>query len=80
MEPIAIAVDPSVYALDVVQRAAFRCSDMGSFEFAVIADRGRHNVFFAHFEAATSVWKGRLQDPQSPNPPPIWPDGTHNHL
>ncbi len=39
MEPIAIAVDPSVYALDVVQRAAFRCSDMGSFEFAVIADR-----------------------------------------
>jgi His-Xaa-Ser system protein HxsD len=39
MEPIAIAIDPKVYALDVVQRAAFRCTDIGSFEFSVIPDQ-----------------------------------------
>ena len=39
MEPIAIAIDPKIYALDVVQRAAFRCTDIGSFEFSVIPDQ-----------------------------------------
>ena len=34
----SIRLDSKVYALDVVQRAAFRCSDLGHFEFSTIAD------------------------------------------
>ena len=36
-DSISIRLDSKVYALDVVQRAAFRCSDLGYFEFSTVA-------------------------------------------
>jgi len=39
MEPIAIAIASKVYSLDVVQRAAFRCTDMVSVEFSFASDQ-----------------------------------------
>ena len=33
-----IRVDSRLYSIDVVQRAAFRCTDMASFQFSVLSD------------------------------------------
>ena len=35
---IRIRVDSRVYSIDVVQRAAFRCTDLASFQFSVLSD------------------------------------------
>ena len=37
-EPIAIRLDARVYNLDTAQRAAFRCTDLASFEFTLLED------------------------------------------
>lgn len=37
-DSVTIRVDLRVYPLEVVQRAAFRCSDIASFDFSVIAE------------------------------------------
>jgi len=38
VDPITINIDSRVYTLDVVQRAAFRCTDLASFDFSVVSD------------------------------------------
>jgi len=38
VDPITIKIDSRVYTLDVVQRAAFRCTDLASFDFSVASD------------------------------------------
>ena len=37
-EPLSIRLDCRVYSLETAQRAAFRCTDLASFEFAFPAD------------------------------------------
>jgi His-Xaa-Ser system protein HxsD len=36
---ITVRVDSRVYSLDVVQRAAFKCTDLASFQFSVVNDQ-----------------------------------------
>lgn len=38
--PVAIRIDLRVYPLDVVQRAAFRCTDIASFAFSMVGEQG----------------------------------------
>jgi His-Xaa-Ser system protein HxsD len=38
VDPISIAIDSRVYVLDVIQRAAFRCTDLASFNFSIASD------------------------------------------
>ena len=35
---VTIRVDSRLYSIDVVQRAAFRCTDLASFQFSVLSD------------------------------------------
>lgn len=37
-EPISIRLDRRVYSLETARRAAFRCTDRASFEFAFLAE------------------------------------------
>ena len=37
-EQVAIKLDARVYSLDVAQRAAFKCTDLASFEFALVPE------------------------------------------
>ena len=37
-EPISICLNARVYSLEVAQRAAFRCTDLASFEFALASE------------------------------------------
>ena len=41
-EPVTISIDDRVYDLNVVQRAAFRCTDIASFSFTLAADHQIH--------------------------------------
>ena len=52
-EPISIRLDRRVYSLDTVQRAAFRCTDMASFEFALPSDN--EIVATATFKSGTQI-------------------------
>jgi His-Xaa-Ser system protein HxsD len=38
VDPITLTIDSRVYTLDVVQRAAFRCSDLASFNFSIASE------------------------------------------
>jgi His-Xaa-Ser system protein HxsD len=38
-DAITIRVDSRVYSLEVVQRAAFKCTDLASFQFSVVNDQ-----------------------------------------
>ncbi len=37
-EPFTIQLDTRVYSLDVAQRAAFKCTDLASFEFTLVPE------------------------------------------
>jgi His-Xaa-Ser system protein HxsD len=39
-DPVTIRIDLRVYPLDTAQRAAFRCTDIASFEFSMVGDQG----------------------------------------
>jgi His-Xaa-Ser system protein HxsD len=37
--PVTIRIDLRVYPLEIAQRAAFRCTDIASFEFSMASER-----------------------------------------
>jgi His-Xaa-Ser system protein HxsD len=38
--PVTIRIDLRVYPLEAAQRAAFRCTDIASFEFSMVGEQG----------------------------------------